>query len=160
MGHLTNTVPLGSIYTKRQRQCCDNAAMMLAILFSLKTMESLQNGVATHFQATPLFSMRIEWPNNRLAPPSPLSWCPPWEILYPQLQPTHVISTSYPPLRVIYFEREQRRFFFQHKRPSLFCVYFSTMWLPGSATIKWHVYVSLVTVSLVTVVCVSAVDGD
>ena len=34
------------------------SASMLAILFSLKTMESLQNGVATHFQATPLFSMR------------------------------------------------------------------------------------------------------
>ena len=37
-----------------------NAAMTLAILFSLKTMESLQNGVATHFQATPLFSMKTE----------------------------------------------------------------------------------------------------
>ena len=31
-----------------------NAAMTLAILLSLKTMVSLQNGVATHFQATPL----------------------------------------------------------------------------------------------------------
>ena len=51
---------LGPVYTKRQRQCCDNAAMTLAILFSLKTMESLQNGVATHFQATPLFSMKTE----------------------------------------------------------------------------------------------------
>ena len=28
---------------------------MLAILFSLKTMESLQNGVATHFRVIPLF---------------------------------------------------------------------------------------------------------
>ena len=34
-----------------------NAAMTLVILFSLKTMESLQNGVATDFQVTPLFSM-------------------------------------------------------------------------------------------------------
>ena len=34
------------------------AAMTLAILFSLKTMESIQNGVVTHFRATPLFSMR------------------------------------------------------------------------------------------------------
>ena len=42
-----------------QHQCGDNSAMTLAILFSLKTMESLQNLVATHFQATPLFSMRI-----------------------------------------------------------------------------------------------------
>ena len=32
--------------------------MLLAILPSLKTMESLQNGFATHFGATPLFSMR------------------------------------------------------------------------------------------------------
>ena len=36
------------------RQLC----MMLAILFLLKTMESLQNGVAIDFQATPLFSLR------------------------------------------------------------------------------------------------------
>ena len=34
--------------------------MMLAILFSLKTIESLQNRVATHFQAALLFSMRTE----------------------------------------------------------------------------------------------------
>ena len=32
--------------------------MMLAILFSLKTIESLHNGVATHFGATALFSIR------------------------------------------------------------------------------------------------------
>ena len=32
--------------------------MRLAILFSLKTMESLQNGVATHFGVTALFSFR------------------------------------------------------------------------------------------------------
>ena len=37
-----------------------NAAMTLAILFSLNTMKSLQNEVATHFQATPLFSMKTE----------------------------------------------------------------------------------------------------
>ena len=45
-------------YTKRQSQCCDTSVMMLAILFSLKTIESLQNGVATYFPVTPLFSMR------------------------------------------------------------------------------------------------------
>ena len=38
------------------RQLC----MTLTILFSFKTMESLQNGIATHFQATPLISMRAE----------------------------------------------------------------------------------------------------
>ena len=36
----------------------DNAAMMLVILVSFKTMESLQNRVTTHFGVTPLFSMR------------------------------------------------------------------------------------------------------
>ena len=51
---------LGPIYTKRQRQCCDNSAMTLAILFSLKTMELLQNGVTTYFQVIPLISMRTE----------------------------------------------------------------------------------------------------
>ena len=47
------------VYTKRQSQRCNIiSAMMLAILFSLKTMESIQNGIANHFQATPLFSMK------------------------------------------------------------------------------------------------------
>ena len=55
-----SSTALRPIYTKRQRQCCDNSAMMLAIPFSLKTMESLQNGVATYFQATPLTSMRTK----------------------------------------------------------------------------------------------------
>ena len=43
-----HSVQLGSVYTKRQRQRCDNSAMML------------QNGFATHFQASPLISMRTE----------------------------------------------------------------------------------------------------
>ena len=52
--------PLGPIYTKRQCQHCDNSVMTLEILFSLKSMELFQNGVATYFQATPLISMRTE----------------------------------------------------------------------------------------------------
>ena len=60
---------LGFIYTKRQRKHSDNSTMTLAILLSLKTMESLQNGVTTHFQVTPLLSLRTE----SLA--SPQSWC-------------------------------------------------------------------------------------
>ena len=48
------------MYTKRQRQLCDNAAMTLAILFSLKSMESLENGLQTQSGATPLISMRTE----------------------------------------------------------------------------------------------------
>ena len=51
---------LGPVYTKRQRQLCDNSAMTLAILFSLKTMESLENRLKTQSGATPLFSMRTE----------------------------------------------------------------------------------------------------
>ena len=50
----------GPVYTKRQRQRCNSSAMTLAILFSLKTMESLQNLVATHSQASLLISMRTE----------------------------------------------------------------------------------------------------
>ena len=51
---------LGSVYTKRQHRCYDIAAMTLAILFSLKTMESLENGLQTQSGAIPLFSMRTE----------------------------------------------------------------------------------------------------
>ena len=39
----------------------DNSAMMLVILFLLKTMESLQNVVAIHFWVIPLFSMKTEF---------------------------------------------------------------------------------------------------
>ena len=46
------------VYTEHQHNRCDNSWMILAILFSLKTVESLHNGVATNFQMTPLFSIR------------------------------------------------------------------------------------------------------
>ena len=36
-------VELGSVYIKDQHQCCDNSAMMLVILFSLKSMETVGN---------------------------------------------------------------------------------------------------------------------
>ena len=51
---------LGPVNTKRQRQHCDNSAMMLAILFSLKSVELLKNGLQPHSGVTPLFSMRTE----------------------------------------------------------------------------------------------------
>ena len=51
---------LGPIYTKRQRQCCDNSAMTLPIPFSLKSVESLENRLQPHSGATPLISMRME----------------------------------------------------------------------------------------------------
>ena len=51
---------LGPVYTKRQHQGCDNSAMMLAILFSFRSMKLLLNRIATHFRVTSLFSMRIE----------------------------------------------------------------------------------------------------
>ena len=41
---------LDPVYIKRQSQRCNNSAMKLAILFSLKTMELLQTGVATNFR--------------------------------------------------------------------------------------------------------------
>ena len=44
---------LGLVYT----ECSINAMMTIAILLSLKIMESLQNGIATHFGVTPLYSM-------------------------------------------------------------------------------------------------------
>ena len=34
-----NLFSLGPVYTKHQRQCCDNSAMTLVILLSLKSME-------------------------------------------------------------------------------------------------------------------------
>ena len=49
-----NVLDKGPVYTECQYQCCDNSAMTLVILFSLKTMELLQIGVATHFQVTPI----------------------------------------------------------------------------------------------------------
>ena len=50
--------PLGPVYNKRQHQCCNNSVMTLATLLSFKTMELLQNGIATLLGVTPLFSIR------------------------------------------------------------------------------------------------------
>ena len=50
-------VHLGPIYIKCHGQPCDNSVMMLAILFSLKTMVSLESGLQSHSGATPLVSM-------------------------------------------------------------------------------------------------------
>ena len=44
----------GSVYIKRQHQCRVNDAMTLVILFLMKSMELLQNGVALHFEVTPI----------------------------------------------------------------------------------------------------------
>ena len=40
------------VYTKRQRQRCDHSAMTLAILFSLKSIEKLENGLQTYSGAS------------------------------------------------------------------------------------------------------------
>ena len=53
---MQQTFVLGPVYTKRQRQRCDDTCDSVLI----ETMESLQIGVTTHFQATPLFLMRTE----------------------------------------------------------------------------------------------------
>ena len=56
---LVQTVVLsGPVYTKRQCQRCNNSAMTLEILFSLKTMESLKNGLQPQSEVTSLFSVR------------------------------------------------------------------------------------------------------
>ena len=47
---------LGPIYIKGQCQHCDNFPMMLAILFSLETTVSLENGLQLHSGATPLLT--------------------------------------------------------------------------------------------------------
>ena len=57
-----NRDQLGPVYTKRQRQCWDNSAMTLAILLSLKTMESLQN-----WGCNPFSSASIVFNENRIA---------------------------------------------------------------------------------------------
>ena len=49
---------LGPVYTKRQHQRCDNSAMTLAILFSLKSVEMLENRLQPQPGGTLLFSMR------------------------------------------------------------------------------------------------------
>ena len=58
--NVINCKPLGLVYTKRQCQRCDNSSMRLAILFSFKTMESLENRLQPHSGATLLISMRTE----------------------------------------------------------------------------------------------------
>ena len=52
--------PLGPVYTKHQHQCCINSVITLAILFSFKSVESLENRLQSHSVATPLFSVRKE----------------------------------------------------------------------------------------------------
>ena len=52
------SLTLGFIYTKRRRQRWE----VLLILLSLKTIESLQNRIATHFGVIPLYSMRAVSP--------------------------------------------------------------------------------------------------
>ena len=51
-------VILGPGYTEHQRQRFDISVMTLATVFSLKTMESLENGLRLQPGVTPLFSMK------------------------------------------------------------------------------------------------------
>ena len=50
--HSCCNVVLGPVYTKRQRQRCNHSAMMIAILFSFKSMETLENGLQIHSGAS------------------------------------------------------------------------------------------------------------
>ena len=47
-------------FLTRQRQGCHNSVMTVAILFSLKSVESLENRLQPHSGATALFSVRME----------------------------------------------------------------------------------------------------
>ena len=58
----TVTTGLGSIYTKHQRQRCNNSVMIPAILFSLKITVLLEKKVAT-----PFWSDSIVFNENRIA---------------------------------------------------------------------------------------------
>ena len=53
--------PLGPVYIQPLRQRCNNSAMILAILFSLKTIALLKNGLQLHSGVPPLFSMTTVW---------------------------------------------------------------------------------------------------
>ena len=55
---------IGPVYTKGHCQCSINAMMIPATLFPLKSMELLENGVATHFVATPLLEMNKNMKNT------------------------------------------------------------------------------------------------
>ena len=55
-GHNQKHTRAPGCFMATKRLC--SATIFIAILFSLKTMKSLQIGVATHFQGTPLFSTR------------------------------------------------------------------------------------------------------
>ena len=48
--------PLGPVYIKRQRQHRGNSVMVLAILFSLKSMETFENGLQPN-SGTSLFGV-------------------------------------------------------------------------------------------------------
>ena len=58
-GPFTSSVSLNAATTLRcRKQFCSHCAVMLLILFSLKTMVSLENEYQLHSEETPLFSMR------------------------------------------------------------------------------------------------------
>ena len=54
----SRTGATGPIYTKCRRQYCNNSAMILALLFSLKSTASLENGLQPYSGVTLLFSTR------------------------------------------------------------------------------------------------------
>ena len=50
--HSNINEPWGPVYTWHQRQCCGNSVMTLTILFPLKSMEMLENGLQPHSGAS------------------------------------------------------------------------------------------------------------
>ena len=68
------------------RQLCDNASH----IFSLKTMDLFPEWVATHFQVTPLFSMRTVWlaSSQSCRSNDTDTWCK-WALMLKWLGPMH-----------------------------------------------------------------------
>ena len=58
--HSCCNVVLGPVYTKHQRQRCNHSAIMIAILFSLKSIETLENGLQTHSGASLQSCRRVD----------------------------------------------------------------------------------------------------
>ena len=56
--HRESNLLLRARLHQTKHQHCDNSAMMLVILFSLKSIELFENRLQPHSGATPLFSMR------------------------------------------------------------------------------------------------------
>ena len=116
MGHQSLTVtftlrvnrPLGPVYTKHQCQRCDNSAIMLAILLSLKTMESLQNSITTPFCRNSIVFHESSTASNIAALSQGWRWCSGWPGPYSYLSRGWKQYRCFPRRRVKLFQRREK----------------------------------------------------